>query len=620
MEFVFSYGWALVVMMVAVASLSLFVFDGGDNLVSTVCNFGPGLFCNEFQVSAKVNGGTYNSNVPDIPQKFLNMASYSPIRNYYIAINEPCANNSNDGLSYTCDGQGGGPWKDFEALNVRFNQGFLFEPGDALVFRSGIYELSSSGLNLKNDGLENAPIKFMAFTGDNVVMRVNQNPLLLAGKYTVLEGLKIECNVLKECIVVFDQNDSADHIVVYNNEIIGATEDGIKSTNKSSNLFVYRNKFYDTRGAGESIDAFGVQEAWIVENEFYEENLQGSNPGAVMWTKGGAKDIYYIRNHFHDFTVENHAVILGGCCWENWNGVPGVDYVAERVYAYDNIFERINISGSYAYRGVIGVSGCKDCIVEGNVLNEVDDVIGIHSSEDGPIKLASKNVVIRNNKESNVNNDRVLNLHADSTDGLLIEGNEYCVNDPHVYYGGNLMALPDFMNYGFELNYNACGSNSSSGVNGLNLVVTNSLGKDIDEFFVYVKEGTGESCSGNYGILASKTLADQGYYPIDNFEKDAKLRLGTFDLAGIDNEMNSLVCEEHSAVFDNSVTNCCNTFGDLDNLVSFGNLPPVECSSACSSSSLERGDLFSQELVLVYKFRNSEIFHVKHVETRSLVE
>ena len=50
----------------------------------------------------------------EIPAHFAEwMAAPVNGTTYHFDVNEPCANDSNDGLSGTCDGSGGGPWVTF---------------------------------------------------------------------------------------------------------------------------------------------------------------------------------------------------------------------------------------------------------------------------------------------------------------------------------------------------------------------------------------------------------------------------------------------------------------------------------------------------------------------------
>lgn len=393
---------------------------------------------------------------PDVPQEFLDMLNFEPEKTYYIAQNEQGSSDDNNCLYPQYISGVDGPCKTLKAIKRHD-----VVAGEAIAVGSGIYNIDDTGLSVKFQGTAGKPIRIFAYEGEDVIIetRNSDKKIWFGGKYTTLEGFDIRCYT-KVCMTIWDGN-TADHVVVYNNKISEAYEDGIKTTTESSNVLIYRNEFFNIAGEGESVDAFGVNGAWIIQNEFYDDSLSVRDSGAVSWAKGGASGVYYIDNYFHDLTVRNHALILGGCCWNNWAGTAGVDPVATNIHAIRNVFERITIDGTYRYRGAIGVEGCHGCSVIDNTVNDVDVAIGVHATIDGNNRVGSKDVLISGNFEDNIVTERILNLHEDSKDGLVINSNTYCVDNPTVYYTKE-MSLEEFQSYGFETGYEPCESGPGS--------------------------------------------------------------------------------------------------------------------------------------------------------------
>ena len=419
----------------------------------------------------------------DVPGEFLDILSFEPSKIYYVAQNEDGADDGNNCLYPTYISGLDGPCKTLDALKK-----YDILAGEGVAIREGTYTADSSGLTIKHQGTKDKPVRIFAYGDEEAIIetRSTESKIYFGGSYTSLEGFDIRCYV-PVCMTVWDAN-TADHLIVYNNRISEAYEDGIKTTVDSSNILIYRNEFFNIAGEGESIDAFGVENAWIIQNEFHSDNLNIRDSGSVSWSKGGANNVNYIENYFHDLTVKNHALILGGCCWNNWGGVAGVDPVATNVNAIRNTFERITLEGTYRYKGAIGVEGCHDCTIEGNILKDVDVAIGVHATIDGNERVGTKNLVIKNNFEEEVNTGRVLNLHEDSKGGLSIEGNEYCVENPTVYFTEE-MNLEEFKTYGFESYFSPCGgSNQITPGEGGEFVEREPLGDKEFEMNVYADQ------------------------------------------------------------------------------------------------------------------------------------
>jgi hypothetical protein len=432
-----------------------------DDFISSPFRFfGFGREENVIEESYETESWTLDSgsHSADVPQEFLDMLEFEPERIYYIAQSEQGASDDNNCLYPQHISGFDGPCETLNAMKK-----YELIAGEAIAVGKGTYVLGENGISVKFPGTADKPIRIFAYDGEEVILE-SRNPngkIYFGGSYTTLEGFDIRCYI-PVCMTVWDAN-IANNLIVYNNKISEAYEDGIKTTTESENVLIYRNEFFNIAGEGESIDAFGVSGAWIIQNEFYDDVFNVRDSGAVSWSKGGASDIYYVDNYFHDLNVRNHALILGGCCWNNWDGVAGVDPVATNVHAIRNVFERITIDGDYRYKGAIGVEGCHNCEVIDNSLIDVDVAIGVHATIDGNERVGSKNTLISGNFEENVVSERVLNLHEDSKEGLVIDGNEYCVENPTVHYTED-MTLEEFQIYGFEASYEPCEGSNTIGI------------------------------------------------------------------------------------------------------------------------------------------------------------
>ena len=411
------------------------------------------------------SGGGYSS---EIPQVFLNMLSYQPEKTYYLAQNEPGASDDNNCEFPTYMGGLDGPCLTYDGM-LKLN----IEPGNAIALREGTYNNGKQYWGINLYGTEEKPIRIFAYNDEKVILDLTHMidekvSLKLGGSYTTFEGFEIHCPnspqavYYLECMTIHESSVS-DHTVVYNNLFKGAYEDAIKTTTESQNILIYKNEFVGTGGEGESIDVFGADHVWVVENDFHDDNIQMRPPQSIMWVKGGAYDVHIYGNYFHDTVVRNHALHLGGCCWNNWAGTPGVDHVAVEVYAKGNRFENIEVIGTYRYAAALGFEGCKDCYAIDNHFKNVGAGIGVRSTIDAPYILGSLNAHIEGNTMYDVTTDNVIRIHEDSKVGLYSDYNHYCTGEPQILYEHSLISLEDFQLMGYDLNSDRCegGSNTT---------------------------------------------------------------------------------------------------------------------------------------------------------------
>ncbi|MBI4182251.1 MAG: hypothetical protein HY520_04765, partial [Candidatus Aenigmarchaeota archaeon] len=176
-------------------------------------------------------------------------------------------------------------------------------------------------------------------------------------------------------------------------------------------------------------------------------------PSAVLWTKGGARDIRIWYNNFRDVVGNNHILILGGCCWNNWGGQAGVDPVVQDVEARGNVLTNVELTGTYAYRGALGVEGCHNCTFLDNVVDGAETGIGIHPTQDGDtgISLPPKNIEISGNRLARISSGSMITVKSDSTEGLVIRDNTYYTDSPATFRLGNdILPLGQFQSRGYD--------------------------------------------------------------------------------------------------------------------------------------------------------------------------
>ncbi|MBI4182057.1 MAG: right-handed parallel beta-helix repeat-containing protein [Candidatus Aenigmarchaeota archaeon] len=391
-------------------------------------------------------GGGPPSSPGEIPQDFQDMLSFQAERTFYIATNEPGASNENDGLSPTAQG-GSGPWKDFSALRERD-----LVAGDAVAVREGTYfvttEEGKKGISIKSGGTAAKPVRVYASPGEAVVLEggytsnqadtVRQDPKAYSsmihprGSYLILEGFTVKgCYVI--CFTLF----GVDHLILKDNTVQGGLEDGIKTTTTASNILIMGNDF--SGFFNEAIDVFGAQRAYIMNNEFHDPDRGRGDPSAVLWTKGGARDIRIWYNNFRDVVGNNHILILGGCCWNSWDGQAGVDPVAQDVEARGNVLTNVELAGTYAYRGALGVEGCRNCTFLDNVVDGAESGIGIHPTQDRDtgISLPPKDIQISGNRLVGISSGRMVNIKSDSAEGLVMRDNTYYTDSSPTFRLGN---------------------------------------------------------------------------------------------------------------------------------------------------------------------------------------
>ncbi len=377
------------------------------------------------------------------PQAFRNMMAL-PIdgQTYYVSASDPCASNSNDGLAPDCATPGSGPWVDLSPLWTSGQR--ILWPGDAVALRVG-------------------------------------------ADYLIIEGIEIRgCNMV--CMLM---KEGSEHVVFRNNTVVGGGEDGIKAS-RSRNILIIGNEF--TSFHNEAVDVWGSNNYWLVDNSFHDNDVSWREPRSAVWTKGGSANIHFSNNRFFDLDVANHALMLGGCCWQNWDDSGGLvqsggqwraQPVARQVYAVGNSFESISTvySAGALNPAALAVTGCHDCQAVENSIVDCDEGVSIESTKAnhqpcfagavcGPnnencdcfYEVPPKNVLLSGNfvqairkTPENSGASRLYNVFNYGGDyvselGISVDANSYCV-DPLVSLSlgtSGIVGFPAWQAAGFD--------------------------------------------------------------------------------------------------------------------------------------------------------------------------
>lgn len=390
---------------------------------------------------------------PEVPSHFSQwMALPVSGTTYHLAVGEPCADDSNDGLAVTCDG-GSGPLSSLQGL-----ENVSIQPGDEILFHAGTYDLGVSkntggllnggGIGLSINGTETAPLRIRAAVGEEVWWDagVDAEPylpndvqgymqdweavdaILIRGDHLIIENINVMGCGNPTCI-----QWSAHHIIWSNSTIIGGAEDGIKATSLASDGLMWNLSF---RGFSDNaIDAYGIQGLWLVQSEFTDNdprfNSQGDN-GTPFWTKGGARDVWLIENNFHDMTVKHFAMMLGGCCWHNWDDAytGGVaNPVAIGVHALRNTLSNIShgASAEPKWMAAMGIEGAHDVEMRENLFLDVEAVFGVKATIKDGDRVEAVNLTFTNNTVIG-GAERGLHHIAHIPTNLIIDSNTYYVD------------------------------------------------------------------------------------------------------------------------------------------------------------------------------------------------
>lgn len=220
-------------------------------------------------------------------------------RTYHVAVEQPCASDSNDGLSPTCGG-GSGPWR-----TIRKATGTV-QPGDTVVVHRGTYREPEgdfgAAVNIRTSGEGNAPITFRAETGTVIDAQNYEIGVLIHNRsgvirWVVLDGFRIQGG--RQGIDI----SRSEHVTVRNN-VISSAGTGIIAPHNSyltieanrvensrvshgiyvsclqdevcNNIVVRSNDAYNNAWSGIQLNAAGViRNALVEKNAIFDNAAEG---------------------------------------------------------------------------------------------------------------------------------------------------------------------------------------------------------------------------------------------------------------------------------------------------------------------------------------------------------
>lgn len=401
-----------------------------------------------------------------LPNVFSVMENGFSADTFYIYGDHPQASDAYNGLYPDYIGGVNGPWKTINGLANIAGTPDSLGPGDALILRNGIYDIDTT-LSISLYGTEFSPIRIEAYPGETPVFNGtfdsvwyynvthppvdtilipyysewNNVPMIRAtGHHYIIDGITFKNPHLTNLLLV-----NNDHLIIKNCSFEGSLEDGIKTTVSSSNVLLKNNDFYDF--GGEAIDVFGSDNYYLCENKFHEP-YPFDNPRSVRtaaWAKGGSDSIFFYNNDFYDMSVANHALILGGCCWNNWEDTVdqfgNLNPVSTNVIAQGNRFWNIQLDSAYNYQGVLSFQASRYTKAARNLFYHCGPIMSIQKAIQGSQVLAANELSFDHNT-----------IVLDSTDMLYAIIDDFDAPTTHidsncVYSDNNINCLVSSGNY-----------------------------------------------------------------------------------------------------------------------------------------------------------------------------
>ena len=462
-----------------------------------------------------------------LPDVFATMENGTTVDTFYIYGDDPQASDSNNGLYPEYMGGTDGPWKTINGLANIVGTPDSLAPGDVLMLRNGIYDIDTT-LGISLYGTADAPIRIQAYLSETPVLNGtfdytwyysvthppvdsilvpyyeewNNVPMVRAtGRYYIIDGITFANSHLTNLVLV-----NNDHLIIKNCVFEGSLEDGIKTTESSSNILLLNNEFFDF--GGEAIDVFGSENYYICENDFHHaypfENPRSQRTAA--WAKGGADSIFFFNNDFRDLNVANHALILGGCCWNNWidtvDQFGNLNPVSTNVFAQGNKFWNVQFDSTYIYQGVISFQASRFTKATRNLFYHCGPIMSVKKASQGSQVLAANELSFDNNIIVLDSSDILYSI-IDDFDVPTTNIDSNCVysdaNINCVVGSGNSMPYSNFKTtYNFDV-YNCIGSISDF-CTTVNLSEVNST-----EIFIYPNPSIGEVIVKGLDIVLNKS-------------------------------------------------------------------------------------------------------------------
>lgn len=288
-------------------------------------------------------------------------------------------------------------------------------PGTAIMVKAGTYV---ENVVFKDSGTASAPIQLISAdgTGAAKIKPAKAGTATVYGfgeENIVVKGFDItaqsKTNGIQFGMAGSDFKDMTKNILIQNNIIRGAGQDGIKIS-QGDNIQVLGNKII---GAGDQgIDFVAVNGSLISRNEI--SKVTGV---AALFAKGGSTNVRIEYNKIHDVKVD--GITIGGWTTAMWMR-PGMrDYEAKNVVAIGNEVYDVG-------KRPLSFLGARDSSATGNLLEGNPDyytVVNVSAGNTSGKATASSGITISNNT---INRSKGwLTVENGQNKGLVVTGNRF---------------------------------------------------------------------------------------------------------------------------------------------------------------------------------------------------
>ena len=227
---------------------------------------------------------------------------------YYVAVNEPGASDSNNGLYPTHQGGQDGPWSSIQ------HAAEIMQPGDTTLVRAGTY--FEADIAFANSGMSGAPITLSRYGTEEVILDGSQ------AKHNS-SGIQI--------------SDGQSHYVIQGFMIHNMPRSGIATDGDTSQPYnditirdcvLYDNGLSGIRLA--AVDGFLIENVEAYGNAYYGLDMVGSDNGRLSVANGDVKS-----SSFHHHTgEEGHGLAVN----------QGHDITVSDSLAYHNMIHGFDVS------------------------------------------------------------------------------------------------------------------------------------------------------------------------------------------------------------------------------------------------------------------------------------